>query len=123
MAQESLIRTGHDHGQPGGLADADVVVVNESLDPVGVGLFGAAAVMAGAQRLVKLDEQLGLPAVHGRGFPPVRGVLSKDMVCRCLQDSILLLVSRSPSFRSEAEFNLFHKWILYDISESLVNYF
>ena len=84
------------------------MVVNESLDLVGVGLFGELAVMAGVQRLAKLITQLGLPAVYGRGLPPVRGVVSKDMDCSCLQDSILLLVSRSPFFRSEGEFNLFH---------------
>ena len=76
-------------------------------DPVGEGLFSAAAVMAGAQRLVKLVEQLGLPAVHGRSISYVRGILLKDLVCRCLQDSIFLLVSRSPSFRSEAELKFF----------------
>ena len=65
--------------------------------------------------------------LHGKvgesGFPPVRGVLSKDMVCRCLHDPLFLLVSRAPFFSSEAEIKFISHVILYDDLESLVNYY
>ena len=45
--------------------------------------------------------------VGEKGFTPVRGFLSKDMVCRCLHDSLFLLVARTPSF-SEVEGKLYY---------------
>lgn len=61
-------------------------------DPMAIGLLGAAAVMARAQRLAQLVKQFGLVGVRGCRRRLARSVFSQDLCLRCLQH-VLAFVS------------------------------
>jgi len=92
MRQEGVdLRLGHILGM------ADVVEVDEPLDPVDVGLFSSAAVVTGTQGVLHLVERPGFAAIHVHAPLDPWGVVSQNVHgTRLRRDGAFLVEAACP---------------------------